>query len=338
MKSLAIIGYGYVGKAMTEFFSKHYNVMVHDTMYDESHGTQFGVNFVDMETARHCDLAVVCVPTPSAASGRCTTDIVEEVIDQLQNPLIIIKSTVEPGTTDRLKQKTGKRIVFAPEYCGESSYWSPYLWDRQVKETPFFIFGGDPKDTSEAVDYYFPVTGPVKIYRQTTAKSAEMAKYMENSFYATKITFAYEMACICKAAELDYNEVRELWLLDPRINPMHTAVFAQNDNPFGGKCVLPEAVVKLQNGDNVTIADLYDRWQMGEKLAIESCDFDIEKNDFKSVSLVTKNKVNEELVIFDTENGEFTCTSEHLMPVMRDGKKIVIMAKNVLKTDLLFAK
>lgn len=71
-----------------------------------------------------------------------------------------------------------------------------------------------------------------------------MAKYMENSFYAMKITFAYEMACICKAAGLDYNEVRELWLLDPRINPMHTAVFAQNDNPFGGKC-LPKDITAL---------------------------------------------------------------------------------------------
>jgi len=71
-----------------------------------------------------------------------------------------------------------------------------------------------------------------------------MAKYMENSFYATKITFCYEMACICQKAGIDYNEARELWLLDPRINPMHTAVFAQNDNPFGGKC-LPKDITAL---------------------------------------------------------------------------------------------
>jgi len=337
MKSVGIVGYGYVGKAMFKFFEKHHRTLGYDPWYTEREA-EYLVQDKDEFNRCRCDVGVVCVPTPMSESGRCTTSIVDEVVDWLDTPLIIIKSTVEPGTTDRLKQKTGKRIVFAPEYCGESSYWSPYLWDREVKETPFFIFGGDPKDTSEAVDLYFPITGPVKTYRQTSAKAAEMAKYMENSFYATKITFCYEMACICKKAGIDYNEARELWLLDPRINPMHTAVFAQNDNPFGGKCVLPEAVVKLQNGDNVTIADLYDRWQMGEKLAIESCDFNIEKNDFKSVCLVTKNKVDEELVVFDTENGEFSCTSEHLMPVMRDGKKIIIMAKDVLKTDLLFSK
>jgi UDPglucose 6-dehydrogenase len=242
--SIVIIGYGYVGKAMTKFFSNHYNVSVYDPLYDKSFCTQFGCNFITLEEANNYDLSIVCVPTPQSESGRCTTSIVEEVVDKVKTPLTIIKSTVEPGTTDRLKQKTGKRIVFAPEYCGESSYWSPYLWDREIKETPFFIFGGDPKDTSEAVDYYLPITGPVKTYRQTTAKSAEMSKYIENSFYATKITFAYEMACICKAANLDYNEVRELWLLDPRTNPMHTAVFSQNDNPFGGKC-LPKDITAL---------------------------------------------------------------------------------------------
>jgi len=243
MKSVGIVGYGYVGKAMTDFFFKHYSVMIHDPMYANT-GYQSGLTFTDQKEINRCNVGIVCVPTPMSETGRCTTEIVEEVVDWLETPLIIIKSTVEPGTTDRLKEKTGKRIVFAPEYCGESSYWSPYAWDRAVKETPFFIFGGDFKDTSEAVDFYLPITGPVKTYRQTTAKSAEIAKYMENSFYAMKITFCYEMACICKAAGLDYNEVRELWLLDPRINPMHTAVFAENNNPFGGKC-LPKDITAL---------------------------------------------------------------------------------------------
>lgn len=240
MKMVGIVGYGYVGKAMYKFFEKHYRTLGYDPMYMGREAECL----VDQNELNKCDVGVVCVPTPMSDSGRCTTDIVEEVVDWLETPLIIIKSTVEPGTTDRLKQKTGKRIVFAPEYCGESSYWSPYPWDREVKETPFFTFGGDPKDTSEAVDLYFPITGPVKTYRQTTAKAAELAKYMENSFYATKITFCYEMACICQRAGVDYNEVRELWLLDPRINPMHTAVFARNDNPFSGKC-LPKDLTAL---------------------------------------------------------------------------------------------
>lgn len=227
-KKIAIVGHGYVGKAMEKLFQDHYQIEIHD---------------IDSPRRTDSDIGIVCVPTPSL-HNRCDTSIVEEVVDWLTSSLIIIKSTIEPGTTDRLKKRTNKQIVFSPEFCGESSYWSPYPWDRDIKESPFFIFGGDPKDTSLAVSLYLPVTGPTKRYIQTDAKSAEMMKYISNSFFATKITFAYEIDRICQAAGLDYNKVRELWLLDPRINPMHTAVFQDNDRPFGGKC-LPKDTAAL---------------------------------------------------------------------------------------------
>jgi UDPglucose 6-dehydrogenase len=233
MKIAIIGGLGYVGKAMTEFLCRHYQTVVFDIGSDP-------------ETIKDAKVAVICVPTPSLPDGRCDTSIVETAIGACCADLTIIKSTVEPGTTDRLREKTNRHIVFAPEYCGESSYWSPYKWDREIKESPFFIFGGSPEDTAAAVDLYMPVVGPTKKYIQTTAKAAEMAKYMENAFYATKITFAYEMAAICKAAGLDYNLVREIWLNDPRINPMHTAVFKNNKKPFGGKC-LPKDTTALAN-------------------------------------------------------------------------------------------
>lgn len=236
MKKVAIIGHGYVGKAMEAFLKNHYKLFIYDPIYPS----------LDKALINTADIAFVCVPTPSL-NGKCDTSIVEEVVGWCETNLIIIKSTVEPGTTDRLKQNTNKRLVFAPEYCGESSYWSPYQWDREIKETPFFIFGGDPNDTKLAVDAYLPITGPTKKYIQTTAKAAEMAKYVTNAFASMKITFSYEIASICEAAELDFNIVRELWLMDPRVNPMHTAVFAENKHPFGGKC-LPkdtEALIKF---------------------------------------------------------------------------------------------
>jgi len=242
-KKIAIVGYGYVGKAMSEFFKNHYEVGVYDV---NDVDLKDGLVKFSKDEVNKADLALICVPTQQKENGRCDTSIVEDTVSWVNSKLIIIKSTVEVGTTNFLKHKTGKRIVFSPEYCGESSYWSPYLWDREVKHTPFFIFGGDKQDTAKCVDCYLPITGPVKIYRQTDAKSAEMAKYMENSFYATKITFCYEMANICKLSGLDYNEVRELWLLDPRINPMHTAVFAENTKGFGGKC-LPKDISALRS-------------------------------------------------------------------------------------------
>ena len=232
---IAIIGLGYVGNAMYNFFRDHYDVIFFDP------GKEGSANRVQIN---ECDLGVVCVPTPMANDKSCDLSIVEETIGWLDTPLILLKSTVELGTTERLKKKTGKRIVFSPEYCGESTYWSPYDFHTDVKETPFFIFGGDEKDASKMIDFFMPVVGPTKRYVKTDATSAELAKYMENSFYATKITFCYEMKNICDALGSDYNEVRELFLLDPRVNPMHTSVFHENHLPFSGKC-LPKDINAL---------------------------------------------------------------------------------------------
>lgn len=235
MKKIGIVGYGYVGKAMARFFTGHYEVFVYDPAHPAADHPLH--TFVDQEGINQCDLAVVCVPTPMTAEGECDTSIVIEAIDWIKTPLILLKSTVTPGTTEFLARTLEKRIVFSPEYCGESSYWTPYRFHTDIKETPFFIFGGEPDATSEMVDYFLPVTGPVKTYRQTDAHSAELAKYMENSFYAMKIVFCYEFFMIAQRMGCDFNEVRELWLLDPRINPMHTAVFKGNEKPYSGKCL-----------------------------------------------------------------------------------------------------
>jgi UDPglucose 6-dehydrogenase len=161
--------------------------------------------------------------------------IVEKVVNDLETPIIVMKSTVEPGTTDRLIAETGKHIVFSPEFAGESVYWSPYKFDRDMKELPYYIFGGDNQDCKIVHDLYIQIGGPTKKYFITDAKTAEMVKYVTNCFYAAKITFCNEVKEICDRTGVEWDTVRQLWLNDPRINPMHTAVFEENRG-FGGKC------------------------------------------------------------------------------------------------------
>lgn len=241
-RKVAIVGYGYVGKAMYKFFEKHYDMVIYDPGIPDP--AKIGIRTCTKEEVNACDLAVICVPTPTGEGGACDLSIVEDSIRWVNTPLILIKSTVEVGTTERLKKETGKRIVFSPEYCGESAYWSPYAFHTDVKETPWFTFGGDPKDTEEMVYYFMKVVGPTKVYHQTDATTAELAKYVENTFYAMKVTFCYEVAEICERVGVDYNKMREAWLLDPRLNRMHTAVFAESVKPFGGKC-FPKDVAAL---------------------------------------------------------------------------------------------
>lgn len=225
---IGIVGYGYVGKLVGDFFTGKHEVRIHDKQLGkwEQH-SQAEIN--------ECDVVYVCVPTESNADGSCNTSIVEEVIDWIGAPLIVIKSTVEPGTTKRLIKKTGKNIVFCPEYAGESSYWSPYPFHTSLVETPFFIFGGERELCETLVELYQPIAGPTKTYRITDSTTAELVKYLTNCFYATKIGFCNEMYDLANKVGCSWNELRELWILDPRLNPMHTLVFSDKRG-FGGKC------------------------------------------------------------------------------------------------------
>lgn len=225
---ISIIGYGYVGKALEKFFKEHYQVLIYDPFQKSITKTKEEIN--------KTDYAFICVPTPRSENGKCDISVVEETMDWLDVDTIIIKSTVEIGTTERLVERYKKNIIFSPEYIGESTYWSPYDFHTDMKETPFFIFGGDKKTCNKVIDLFLPVVGPCKKYVISDSKTAEMAKYMENSFYATKITFCNEMYDLCEVLGIEWNEARELWLQDPRINPMHTAVF-KDKRGFGGKCL-----------------------------------------------------------------------------------------------------
>ena len=224
---VAIIGHGYVGEAMEKFFSRRYETFIYDPW--KGYDSKGLVNA--------CDLAVVCVPTPQGANGRCDISIVHSTVQWLKTPLILIKSTVFPGTTKKLKAETNKRIVFSPEYLGESQYYTApeYPHPTDAEKHRFFIFGGDKKDTSECIDIFAPIVGPHPFYYQVDETTAEVIKYWENAWGAMKVTFCNEMAEVCKTFDVDYWEAREGWALDSRVEKMHSAVFKENRG-FGGKC------------------------------------------------------------------------------------------------------
>lgn len=231
-KKIGIVGLGYVGTAMRNFFKDHFETYFIDPVLPNSNSKN------EINT---CDLAVVCVPTPMSANGEVDLSHVEEVLSWLNTPVILIKSTIPPTTTDSLKSKYGKRIVFSPEYIGEGKYVVQWWKDKNyphptdMKYHDFQIFGGERKDTNYVIEFFKKVLGPEVKYIQTDSKTAELVKYMENSWGATKVTFCNEFAKIAEVFGIDYNELRELWLLDGRVERMHTVVFEDNRG-FGGKC------------------------------------------------------------------------------------------------------
>lgn len=253
-ENVAIIGYGYVGKAIERFFNEHFKLFVYDPKYmdDSSMGERLedstdpsrGKNLIftkDRSEINSCDLAIVCVPTPKNEDGSVDLSIIEETMQWLNTPLILLKSTVPPGTTQKLIDTSGKYVAFSPEYIGEGKYMIQWWKDKgyphptDMKYHDFQIFGGTSETTSQIVEFFKTVMGPDVHYMQTDATTAEVTKYMENSWGATKVTFANEFYEIAKAFGVNYDELRELWLMDGRVERMHTLVF-KGKRGFGGKC------------------------------------------------------------------------------------------------------
>jgi UDPglucose 6-dehydrogenase len=223
---IGIVGYGHVGKAIHALFP---DAVVYDA--PKEMGSKAKVN--------NCEIVFVCVPTPSLPDGTCDTSIVEEVVVWLTAKVIVIRSTVPVGFTDAMKELTGKRIVFQPEYYGETI--DHHFSD--LRHRTWLTFGGSGDDVGLVIRAYQQVYNAEVRIRQTDARTAEMAKYMENCFLALKVTFCNEFYDIAGAHGIDYNELREVWLEDPRIGRSHTFVYEDNRG-YGGKC-LPKDVSAL---------------------------------------------------------------------------------------------
>lgn len=184
------------------------------------------------DTINRCDAVFVCVPTPMNDDGSCNTSIVEEVVAWIEAPLLLLRSTVTPGTTDRLRAKYGKRVVFQPEYLGETT---AHVFGNMA-ERDFVVLGGTTEDTSLAADLYKAHYNAYVRFYFCDAVTAEVAKYMENAFYAVKVTFVNEFYDIARSHGVDFNHLREIWLADPRISRDHTFVYP-DARGFSGKCL-----------------------------------------------------------------------------------------------------
>jgi len=222
---IALIGLGYVGSAFKNLVEDHYDLVTYDPKYNAI----YPQTEIDA-----CELAVICVPTPMAEDGTCDISIVEAAISKLNNTHILLKSTVAPGTTAQLQKITGKDVCFSPEYIGESSYYNPVY--TSMKETPFLIVGGPKAEREYMFTIFETILGPYAHYFGCEAIEAEVIKYMENSFFATKVTFVNEFYEIAQQFGADWHSVREGWLLDERIGRGSSTVFA-NRRGFSGKCL-----------------------------------------------------------------------------------------------------
>jgi len=230
---IGIVGQGYVGSAVREVFSKHYETNTFDLNGD--------CTCRDMEELiDSSDVIFVCVPTPMKKDGSCDTSIVDSVVHELNglaitrqdaNRIIAIKSTIPPGTTNRLNKECEYiSVIFNPEFLTEANFIDDFKNQNRI------IIGGERPSTTKLRQVYSLAFPNAKIVK-TGSITAEMVKYFTNTFLATKVSFANEMKMICDELNIDYDKVVEYSTYDERLGKSHWAVPGPDGKlGFGGSC------------------------------------------------------------------------------------------------------
>ena len=237
---IGIIGQGFVGNSVYQKFKNFYDVFTFDL-------NKSLCNSSIEEIIENCTVIFICVPTPMNNDGSCNISNVKSVFKNfknLKNIIIVIKSTILPGTTELLNSKyKNLQIIFNPEFLTERNAVNDFNNQKRI------IIGGPRPATTKLKNIYTKVFPKAHIIK-TGSKHAEMIKYFTNSFLATKVSFANEMYDLCEKLDLDYDKVVEYSLLDDRIGNSHLNVPGHDgDFGFGGHCLPKDlsAIINLSN-------------------------------------------------------------------------------------------
>lgn len=263
------IGYGFIGNAVVELFRPHAaTVLVYDKAKCEGlepgrtrpvFENVFLYGSVD-DVVRHAEVIFVAVPTPMRKTGECDTRIVESVIQDIQNAairikrkiedfVVVLKSTVPPGFTRRMQDKYALRLLFSPEFLTEANAVKDFKTATRV------LLGGDLEDARIVFKYFEGVwptrvigpafesghpDGPVQII-QCEPEEAEMVKLSTNVHLTAKVMISNELYLICQKLGVDYDKVKVMTQLDPRIGFSHMNVPGPDGHlGYGGHCFVKD--------------------------------------------------------------------------------------------------
>ena len=238
---IGVIGNGFVGKATSQLKCKEIQLMAYDI--DPDACEPLGIQFSDMN---FCEIIFVSVPTPMNPDGSCHLDIVNKVLSDLKsiqyNGIIVLRSTVPPGTCDLLN------VYFMPEFLTEKNYLNDFINNKD------WIFGlkANTENTefrNKISNLFITAQSNRRIKYDTlhfvTNKEAEMIKIFKNCFLATKVSFCNEMYKFCSSMDINYNNVQKLACNDNRITDTHSKVPGPDGKfGFGGTC-FPKDVCSL---------------------------------------------------------------------------------------------
>tara|TARA_B100001173_G_scaffold310322_1_gene324623 strand:- start:967 stop:1854 length:888 start_codon:yes stop_codon:yes gene_type:complete len=261
-RRIGIIGKGFVGTAVAHGFS-------HQTGY----GADIKIYDIDPirsqntleDTVNNSDFLFLSVPTPSNKSGTMDLSIVRNALQSMnevnnnKKNIVLLRSTVVPGTTKQLQEEFPKlRFVFNPEFLTERSACFDFINQTRV------ILGGEEKYTKIVKELYQDRFGQYLPVVETTFQTAELIKYMNNLFFATKVSFLNEMKLLADKIDVDWEKAVEGFILDGRIGHSHLSVPGPDGKfGFGGSCFPKDiqALINFGNKNDIEMNVLKGAWE-----------------------------------------------------------------------------
>lgn len=290
MKTISVVGLGFVGHSLAVGMQHAYDVLTYDK-YVEERSTEPSLDALIEKTE---NVIFVSVPTPMKETGQCDISIVEGVVSEINqicfdanrykdevddsgvtvkpDITVVIKSTVPPGTTKHLDMKYKfVNVAFNPEFLTEANAIEDFKNQSRI------VLGfGEDRDKAQNSDALLVLE---KTYKKaypkvpilkTSSSAAEMVKYVTNCFLATKVSFANEIYEFCQMANIDYDSMIEIAKHDDRLGQSHWKVPGPMPDPqgnlkpgFSGSCFVKDinALMFLLKQMNVNPSVMEGAWK-----------------------------------------------------------------------------
>ncbi len=234
---VGVVGVGMVGGAMQRYLEKKQGLELF--LYDKGKGLG------SIDDVNKAEIVFICVPTPYLKDGRgFDLSFVEETLSWLQGEkVVVIKSTVLPGTTEMLQQKYPQfKLLMNPEFLTEETADQDMLYpDRQI-----IGYTANSQNVAGDVMQLLPLAPVERILPST---EAETVKYFGNTWFSVKVSFANQMYDLCQALSVDYDRMVEAAAADKRIGRTHLNIFHKGGRGYGGRCLPKDIKALIQLAD-----------------------------------------------------------------------------------------
>jgi UDPglucose 6-dehydrogenase len=233
--SVGVIGLGFVGQTMYDNF-KNKGLIPETNLFDFDKYKQGGIG--SFQSCLNTDILFLALPTPydTTLHSYDTSSIYatcEQLVAHNYTGIIVIKSTVEPGTTKTLSSKYPSLILtHNPEFLSVRTAYEDFDQQKHI----VIGYDDDKKNIQNLYDFYEHYYNTAHISLCSTIESESM-KLFCNSFYAVKVQFFTELYLLCQKNGCDYNMVKSLMIKNGWVNPMHTIVPGPDGQvSYGGFC------------------------------------------------------------------------------------------------------